>query len=153
MGTGKSPEPADRNVRATMWRRLSSLRVRATFLSPVPHPVLITPGRRRRRVDSNQLLPKRGVGRDVWLVGDAGHGGVVAQDPCLVRDALPVAEHKIAGGLEGVDSTGSRALDWCLSFRDIADPASVFFLREVSHLSFVPPVSRHLVSFPSCRRV
>ena len=27
------------------WRRLSSLRVRATFLSPVPHPLLITPHR------------------------------------------------------------------------------------------------------------
>jgi len=36
--TGKSPEPADKNVRAT-WRRLSSLRVRGTFQFPVENSV------------------------------------------------------------------------------------------------------------------
>ena len=41
LGTGKSPEPADKNVGAT-WRRLSCLRVQATFQSPVsPRPFRI----------------------------------------------------------------------------------------------------------------
>src|SRR5579884_511976 len=40
-GTGKSPQPADKNVCAT-WRRLSSLRVQATFQSPAhPEPHLL----------------------------------------------------------------------------------------------------------------
>src|SRR6185312_17368030 len=54
--TEKSPEPADRNVRATLWRRLSSLRVQGTFLSPVPaqrHPRLIPPAAMPRRVWRN----------------------------------------------------------------------------------------------------
>jgi hypothetical protein len=38
--TGKSPEPADKNVCAT-WRRLSSLRVAGTFQSPLQNGIKI----------------------------------------------------------------------------------------------------------------
>ncbi|HWF20059.1 MAG TPA: hypothetical protein VG754_12370 [Verrucomicrobiae bacterium] len=38
--TGKSPEPADKDVCAT-WRRLSSLRVAGTFQSPLQNSAKI----------------------------------------------------------------------------------------------------------------
>jgi hypothetical protein len=41
-GTGKSPEPADKNVCA-MWRRLSSLRVEGTFQSLVGNSSKMSP--------------------------------------------------------------------------------------------------------------
>src|SRR5208337_3692890 len=64
LGTGKSPEPADKNVGAT-WRRLSSLRVQATrrptfgFQSPVLPPTV------RIIKNSLKLLP---TATTVWNV-------------------------------------------------------------------------------------
>jgi hypothetical protein len=59
----KSPEPADKNVGAT-WRRLSSLRVQATFQSPMsPRTIRIIKNRPKLRPSrGNPLIRISGFG-------------------------------------------------------------------------------------------
>ena len=79
--TGKSPEPADRNVRATLWRRFSNVRVPGTFLSPVSrfqsHPPFRTAWIGALQCAKSWFHPAMSISRSDGRAGQyslAGHG-------------------------------------------------------------------------------